>query len=119
MTRVGNALGEWGEALAESKLRALGMQILDRRWRTREGELDLVARDGRTIVFVEVKTRRSTAFGAPAESVTARKQQRIHQLAAAWLAAHNEHARDIRFDVVSVLRLDDGGPAVDHIPAAF
>lgn len=76
-----------------------------RNWRCRDGELDLIVRDGRLYVFVEVKNRSGTAFGLPAEAVTRTKQARIRRLAARWL----EHdaptrARAIRFDVVSILR---------------
>lgn len=81
--------------------------MVARNWRCREGELDLIVRQGRRYVFVEVKSRSSDAFGVPAEAVTGAKQARIRRLAARWL----EHeaparARGIRFDVVSILRGD-------------
>jgi putative endonuclease len=76
-----------------------------RNWRCREGELDLIVRDGRLYVFVEVKNRSSTAFGVPAEAVTRTKQARIRRLAARWLEDDAPtRARAIRFDVVSILR---------------
>ncbi len=87
-----------------------------RNWRCRDGELDLVASDQRTLVFCEVKTRRSSAFGTPAEAVTRTKQQRIRRLAARWLAeAGSAGGREVRFDVAAVL----GPTDVEVIEAAF
>src|SRR5205085_1544696 len=80
-----------------------GLRVLDRNWRCREGELDIVARDGDALVFCEVKTRRGTGFGHPVEAVTPTKQRRLRTLAQRWLAAHDEHAPDLRFDVVGIL----------------
>ena len=82
---------------------ANGYTVVARNWRCRQGELDLVARRGRVIVFCEVKTRSSTAFGAPVEAVTRTKQARLRVLAARWLADSDVVAREIRFDVASVL----------------
>lgn len=118
MTKVSDELGRWGEELAQAKLRDSGMQILDTRWRTRDGEIDIIARDGRTIVFCEVKSRSSTGFGGPLEAVTALKQRRLRKLAGAWLAAHHEHADDVRFDVVGVVRTP-AETVVEHVRAAF
>jgi putative endonuclease len=83
---------------------ANGYTVVDRNWRCRQGELDLVARRGRVVVFCEVKTRSSTAFGAPVEAVTRTKQARLRVLAARWLEDSDAVAREIRFDVASVLR---------------
>jgi putative endonuclease len=82
-----------------------GYEVLARNWRCPEGELDLVLRDGRTVVFCEVKTRSSTAFGAPVEAVTRAKQARLRRLAGCWLESADRAARTsaIRFDVASVL----------------
>ena len=82
---------------------ANGYSVVDRNWRCRQGELDLVARRGRVVVFCEVKTRSSTAFGAPVEAVTGTKQARLRVLAARWLEDSTVVAREIRFDVASVL----------------
>ena len=116
-TRAG--LGALGEQIAVRYLTDAGLTVLDRNWRSRRGELDVVARDGDALVFCEVKARRGTGYGVPAAAVTADKQQRLRLLARAWLAAHDEHARDIRFDVVAVL-VTRGRPArVTHLRAAF
>ena len=80
-----------------------GYEIVERNWRSRAGELDLIVRRGRTFVFCEVKTRSSDAFGAPVEAVTRDKQVRLRHLAARWLEDAPMRPTDIRFDVASVL----------------
>ena len=92
--------------------------MLARNWRVREGELDVVARSDTTIVFCEVKTRRSDAFGAPAEAVTLRKQARLRGLAVQWLDAHAVRAAQLRFDVAAV-RPNGRGWEVEMIEGAF
>jgi putative endonuclease len=112
-------LGSRGETIAAVYLTDAGLSVLDRNWRCRDGELDIVAREGTAIVFCEVKTRRATGFGHPVEAVTPVKQRRLRLLAQRWLAAHDEHAPDLRFDVVGVL-MRPGRPAVvTHLRAAF
>jgi putative endonuclease len=113
------ALGQRGEDLVADWYEAAGYRILDRNWRCRDGELDLVLSHGRTVVFCEVKTRRSTAFGAPVEAVTATKQRRIRTLALQWLAAHSRRGGDLRFDVASVLFPRQGKPVVEVLEAVF
>jgi putative endonuclease len=113
-----SALGRTGEDLAVDLYRKRGFDILARNWRCPAGELDVVARRGRDVVFCEVKTRRSARWGAPAEAVDARKQARLRRLAARWLREHRQRAQVIRFDVVSVVALQ-GGVEVQHIPDAF
>jgi putative endonuclease len=93
--------------------------VLDRNWRVREGELDLVVRDARTIAFCEVKTRRGDAFGLPVEAVTARKRQRLRLLAGRWLDAHDASAGSLRFDVASVRPDGRGGWDVEMLANAF
>ena len=84
-----------------------GYEVLARNWRCREGEIDLVLRDGRRFVFCEVKTRTSDAFGAPVEAVTRAKQMRLRRVAARWLEDEAPvPPREIRFDVASVLAGD-------------
>jgi putative endonuclease len=112
-------LGARGERIAAAYLTNVGLSVLDRNWRCREGELDLVARDGDALVFCEVKTRRGTGYGHPVEAVTQAKQRRLRRLAQRWLAAHDEHAPDLRFDVVGVLVRGDGPAVVTHLPGAF
>jgi putative endonuclease len=98
------ALGASGEAAAAAWYEARGYTVLDRNWRCPDGELDLVlASPAGTVVFCEVKTRTSDAFGLPAEAVTATKQRKLRQLAARWLADGPRRARGLRFDVASVL----------------
>ncbi|MGY1857381.1 YraN family protein [Modestobacter sp. SYSU DS0290] len=113
------ALGAYGERVAVRLLTDAGMQVLDRNWRCRHGELDVVARDGDAIVFCEVKTRRGTGFGHAVEAVTVDKRRRLRQLARAWLAAHDHHAPDLRFDVVGVHVPVRGPVRVAHLRNAF
>ncbi len=114
-----SALGSHGEAIAATYLTDAGLRVLDRNWRCRDGELDIVAREGTALVFCEVKTRRATGFGHPVEAVPAAKQRRLRTLAQRWLAAHAEHAPDVRFDVVGVLVGPAGPAVVTHLRGAF
>ena len=91
-----------------------GYVLLDRNWRCREGEIDLVVARGRLVVFGEVKTRTSDAFGSPASAVTATKRARIRRVAMRWLEANAVRGVSLRFDVVSVI-----GRSVEVIEAAF
>jgi putative endonuclease len=104
MTMARRALGAAGVDLAAAWYEARGYQLMARNWRCREGELDLIVRRNRTIVFCEVKTRSSDAFGVPAEAVNREKRQRLRVLAARFLDESPIRAREIRFDVVSILR---------------
>jgi putative endonuclease len=113
------ALGARGERIAAAYLTDVGLRVLDRNWRCRDGELDIVAREGDALVFCEVKTRRGTGFGHPVEAVTASKQRRLRILAQRWLATHDEHAPDLRFDVVGVLVRPEPPALVTHLRAAF
>jgi putative endonuclease len=113
------ALGTRGERIAAAYLTDAGLRLLDRNWRCREGELDIVARDGDALVFCEVKTRRGVGYGHPVEAVTYGKQRRLRTLAQRWLAAHDEHAPELRFDVVGVLVRPSRPALVTHLRAAF
>jgi putative endonuclease len=113
------ALGQRGEILVAGWYEAAGYEILDRNWRCREGELDLICARGRTVVFCEVKTRTSARFGAPVEAVTGVKQRRIRVLAARWLEARQLRGRDLRFDVASVMAPRGGDPVIEVIEGAF
>ena len=112
-------LGARGERIAAAYLTDAGLRLLDRNWRCRDGELDIVAREGDALVFCEVKTRRGTGFGHPVEAVTAIKQRRLRLLAHRWLAAHDEHAPELRFDVVGVLVRPARPALVRHLRGAF
>lgn len=119
MGRVKGAVGRFGEEVAARRLEAAGLRILDRNWRCAEGEIDIVAVDGATLVICEVKTRSGTAFGDPAEAVVGAKALRLRRLALRWIAAHGLGWRQLRFDVVTVVRRRDGDPVVRHLRGAF
>ena len=112
-------LGAQGEDAVARWYEARGYTVVDRNWRVREGELDLVLRRGRTVVFCEVKTRRGAAYGSPFEAVTAAKQHRVRGLALRWLAEHRGHGARMRFDVAAV-RMDAAGrPRIEVRAGAF
>lgn len=115
MSVRGQALGAYGERLAVDRLVAAGMSILDRNWRCRDGEIDIVARDGDALVVCEVKTRSGVQFGSPLEAVTPEKAARLRRLAAGWLAAHEVHPASVRIDVVAVVRPARGPAEVEHV----
>jgi putative endonuclease len=118
--RPSDELGRYGEDLAAEHLAAQGLQVLERNWRCREGELDIVAREGRVLVFVEVKARSGTGFGTPAEAVGPVKARRIRGLACRWLAEHRPAgAQELRFDVVSVVRRRGCTAELVHLRGAF
>ena len=120
MTRARQAVGAYGERLAERHLTEQGLVVLARNWRCPAGEVDLILRDGAdVVVFCEVKTRRSARFGTPAEAIGHAKVRRLRRLAAHWLATTPEHPREVRFDVVAVLPQPRGATRVEHVRAAF
>jgi putative endonuclease len=111
-------LGKLGEDLACQELERRGYAILTRRYRRRGGELDIVARDGQTIVFVEVKTREGCEFGAGAESITLFKRRRMTTVALDYLARYKLVERPCRFDVVSI-DMDGQHPRIELYQNAF
>ena len=111
-------LGKTGEDLACRELERLGYAILDRRVRFRGGEIDIVARDGQTLVFVEVKARETGAFGGGGEAVTMYKRRRIVQLAIEYVARRRLGDCGVRFDVVSV-QLESEPPSIEVYKSAF
>ena len=113
-------LGAFGERLAAAHLEAKGYRIRARNYRCREGEIDIVAQDGETLVFVEVRTRRGDALGGPAESITAIKQSRLAAVAMAYVQTLPEPPVDQRIDVVAV-QLTPAGRllTIDHIEGAI
>ncbi len=114
MTQQRRRLGAAGEAAVARWYEGEGYEIVARNWRCREGELDLVVSRQRIIVFCEVKTRTSVAFGHPVEAVTHAKRQRLRHLAARWPDESPVRHRGIRFDVASVL-----GGEIEVIEGAF
>lgn len=119
------SLGRRGEELAADFLRRQGYSIRETNARSRLGEIDIVAEapgegEEPLLVFVEVKTRRGTAFGSPEEAVTTTKQRRLTRLAEAWLQQHPSLSRRIcRFDVIGIIIPHQGEPRIEHYPAAF
>ena len=109
-----NELGKWGEDLAARYLQQRGYVVVERDWRLGHRDIDIVALDGDTAVFVEVKTRRNRMFGEPEDAIDYRKRQSL-------LAAINQYVRmrrincEIRFDIVTVVGTMDGEPEIDHI----
>jgi putative endonuclease len=109
------ALGDFGEQLACEFLRSRGLQILDRNWRCRSGELDVVAADGAVLVGCEVKTRTSDRFGTPLEAITPAKAGRLHRLIQLWAVHHEFRYAALRVDVVAVVAPADRAPTVEHV----
>lgn len=117
--RAKDGVGRYGEAVAVRHLQDVGIEVVARNWRCRDGEIDIIGRDGTTIVICEVKTRSSDRFGQPSEAVTRLKAARLRRLAACWLAQCRPEYGDVRFDVVSVLRPRTGAARVEHLRGAF
>ena len=111
-------LGDDWERLAEKRLKRAGYRVLERNFRVKPGEVDLVAEENGVICFVEVKGRRGEGFGLPAEAVTAEKQRRIFRAAQAWLVRERRGEAPCRFDVVSIRETPDG-PEVEILRDAF
>jgi putative endonuclease len=113
--------GRRAEDLAAALLARAGLRIVERNWRQPDGELDIVADDGGTCVFVEVRSRTGDEMGHPLESITPRKRAQIIRAARLYLDAHPAPAAAYRFDVVAVTFSEDESapPEIVHIPAAF
>lgn len=111
--------GQWGEQIAVDYLRRQGYRIEHRNYRCRRGEIDIIAWDGTTLVFIEVKTKSDAAFGAPQAMVGRRKQRTITHVAMLYVQQCQLQNTALRFDVVAITRLADGSPDVMHVPAAF
>ena len=108
-------LGRYGEDRAAEWLTARGYRVLERNWRCARGEIDVVAWHGRTLVFVEVKTRAGTSTGHPLEAITPAKAARLRRLVPMWFAAHPAvHARSIRVDAIAV-HVDGDRFGVEHV----
>ncbi|WP_165384165.1 YraN family protein [Leucobacter triazinivorans] len=109
------ALGSRGESIAAAYLEERGFRIVQRNWRTRRGELDLIAVDSGVLVAVEVKTRSGAGYGHPFEAITARKALRLRQLLLEWARAHGSRARGLRVDAVGVVLRTDLEPCIEHL----
>jgi len=111
-------VGAWGEDLALRYLIKHGYRLVERNYRTRRGEIDLILRKEGTLVFVEVKLRRGTGFGDPLEAVTPRKQATLRYLAERYLAVREPDFDTVRFDVVGILARREG-LRIEHVEDAF
>lgn len=112
-------LGERGEDIATAYLKGLKFTIVERNFRCKGGEVDIIAREGKTLVFVEVKTRRNLSFGPPQSALTPFKQRQISKAALTWLAQRKLFGASARFDVIAILLPDHEVPVIDHIRNAF
>jgi len=112
-------LGTWGERLAEAHLTGKGIHILERGFRVRSGEIDLIGEERGEIVFVEVRTRSSARFGDPLETVRDAKRRRIVRAASCYLQSRGAWNRPCRFDLVAVRKGPSGSVEVEHVRDAF
>ncbi len=120
LEKQGNrSVGERGEAIAEAYLHGAGFTILEKNYRSKTGEIDIVARDGDSLVFVEVKARRNLLYGPPQLAVTPFKQRQISRTALTWMAHRKKLNAIARFDVIAILLLDHEVPQIEHIRNAF
>ena len=113
-----NDLGDRGEMMAVDFVRDKGYQILETNWRYRRSEVDIIARDGEVLVFVEVKTRSDNYFGNPETFVTAHKIKMLYDAASAY-AMEVDHPWEVRFDIISVMIPKDAPPTIEHFVDAF
>ncbi len=111
-------LGAWGEDQAVFYLQRQGLKVIERNFMTPVGEVDIISRTKKELIFVEVKTRRSNAYGTPAEAVGLRKQRQIIR-AAQWYLAETKTTLQPRFDVIAVMPDCNGCAQIEHLPAAF
>jgi putative endonuclease len=117
---AGNELGRRGEELAATHLESIGLVILARNWRCREGEIDIVATDGlRQVVICEVKTRSGDGFGSPFDAVTQGKRRKLRRLAQVFLSECAMRWVSVRFDVIAVVARPGREVELSHIEGAF
>jgi len=114
-----SSLGELGESIAVAFLLGGGFFIIEKNFRCVCGEIDIVARDGRTIVFVEVKCRKNRNYGPPQLAVTPFKQRQISKTALVWLSKRRLYDAEARFDVVAIVVHEHDLPEIEHIRNAF
>ena len=117
--RSTDKIGPRGERLAAKFLKRLGYRILRRNWNSKFGEIDLIARDGDEVVFVEVKTRASRAWGDPEEAVTPAKRRKLSRTAVEFVERHRLREYPLRFDIVAIVLPKDGDPEFEHFKDAF
>lgn len=119
MTEKSKKLGERGEDAAVAYLVRSGMEIVERNWRCKHGEVDIVALDGESLVLCEVKTRRSTSKGSPEEAISEAKQRKYGKLAAAYLQSTGLKDVDVRFDAITILVIAEDRALLRHFKSAF
>lgn len=119
MSKSRLSLGKKGEKIARRYLKKMGYRILAQNYRTRLGEIDLVAEEAGVVVFIEVKTRSGTEYGQTLEAITRKKRQQISKVALEYLNKNNQHDSSARFDVVSVLLTSESSPQIEIVQDAF
>ncbi|MFH1563012.1 MAG: YraN family protein [Nitrospirota bacterium] len=112
-------LGKAGEALALKYLRRHGYKIIEQNYKTRSGEIDIIAKNKDVLAFIEVKTRKSLEYGLPQEAVDIRKQRQISKVALEYLARMNGQEIDCRFDIVAITWLKNQKPQIELLKDAF
>jgi len=113
------SLGKHGEELASEFLESAGLRIIVRNYRNKTGEIDIIARDQETLVFVEVKTRKSLTYGQPYEAVSRKKQKQICRLALYYMTRNKLHDQAVRFDVISIVMTSNENPKIEHLINCF
>lgn len=119
MTMPTQSLGDWGEALAAREIERRGWAVVARKYRVGRREVDIIARRGDVVAFVEVKTRSGTSYGHPFEAIDRRKQRQVAGVAEAWLTHYGSPADACRFDAVAILPGAEGVPAVQYLEDAW
>lgn len=112
-------LGKHGEDLATVFLKQKGFQIITRNYRQKTGEVDIIAKDGDTLIFIEVKTRSSLLFGQPFEAVTKKKQTQLNRIALDYMTRNKINNQAARFDVISILIEQNKKPKIEHLQNCF
>jgi putative endonuclease len=113
--RAKDALGKSGEQAAAEYLQSCGLRILDRNWRSADGEIDIVAAERHVLVVCEVKSRSGLRYGSPLEAVSRAKRSRLRRLAVQWLNAHGVRFDQVRIDVVGLVYEGTGGFTIEHV----
>lgn len=108
-------LGQLGEMMAARYLELRGYRVIERNWRNAQGEIDLIVAHGDAVIAVEVKTRSSTLFGHPFESISLRKIRRMRGLLAAWCSEHETSSSEIRLDAIAIIREPGKTTTIEHI----